>query len=99
ADVERAAGDVEEAEEDARECEDDGRDERDAAEAVERIPVPDRLEFVFLGMAPRQLSLARLDDDPREVRIGHRREAGLDPAEDRAPRILQDVPRGRSGFT
>src|SRR5437879_10776649 len=46
-------------------------------------------------MAPRQLSLVRLDDDPREVRIGHRREAGLDPAEDRAPRILPDVPRRR----
>src|SRR5438132_2912432 len=99
ADLEAAVGDVEETEQDARDREDDERDERDAAETVERIPIPDRLEFVLLRMAPRQLSLVRLEDDPREVRIGHRREAGLDPAEDRAPRILPDVPRGRRGFT
>src|SRR2546426_4960572 len=95
ADFQSAVGDIEEAKQDARDCEDDERNERNSAEAVERVPVPDRLQLVLLRMAPWHLPLVHLDDNSGQVRVRHGGEAGLDPAEDRAPRVFPDVPRGR----
>src|SRR5439155_26612778 len=70
-------------------------EEGNATAAVKRIPGTNRHEFVLISMAPRELLLVPLNDEPGQLRIPHGRKPPLDPAEDPTPRVLPDVPRRR----